>query len=270
MSALAENNSDARHPSLEESLMRIAVAGATGLVGRHVVEHAERAGHDAVALSRSSGVDVRRGEGLADALAGVDVVVDVTNAGTTEQEPATAFFTEAATTLQRVGAERGVGHIVTLSIVGIDRAPVGYYAAKLAHERAATTGPVTATILRATQFHEFPAQLIGWTRNGAEASVFDLRVQTVAARTVAGVLVELAEGAPLGRAPDLAGPREADLVALARAFVERRGEPITVHADAESVAGIPPRALLPDDGARIEGPTFEEWLAGEDAAALTL
>jgi uncharacterized protein YbjT (DUF2867 family) len=260
-------NVDIRHPSLEVN-MRIAVAGGTGMVGRHVVARAQKAGHEVVVLSRSRGVDVRSGEGLADALTDVETVIDVTNAGTTEQGPATEFFTDVAGALQRTGAERGVGHIVTLSIVGIDQTSFGYYAAKLEHERAATNGAVPSTVLRATQFHEFPAQVIAATRNDSQARVFDLRVQTVAARTVAEVLLELAEGAPIGRAPDLAGPQEADLVALARAFVEHRGEKITVHPDAERLTGIPPRALLPGNGARLQGPTFDEWLSSEDAAAL--
>jgi uncharacterized protein YbjT (DUF2867 family) len=248
--------------------VRIAVAGGTGLVGRHVVAGARRNGHEPVVLSRSRGVDLRSGVGLAPALDGVEAIVDVTNAGTTEEEAASGFFIDVARTLQRVAADRGVKHIVTLSIVGIEKVPFGYYAAKLEHERAAASGSVPSTVLRATQFHEFPAQWIALTRRDSQASVLDLRVQTVAARTVGRVLVELAEGAPVGRAPDLAGPEEADLVTLARAFVERRGLGITVHPDAESVAGMPPRALLPEGGARIEGPTFDDWLEGEDAAAL--
>jgi hypothetical protein len=101
--------------------------------------------------------------------------------------------------------------------------------------------------------------------------VLDLRpVRTVAARTVAEVLLELAEAAPAGRAPDLAGPQEGELVALARAFVQHRGEAIAVHPDSGSVAGIPPGALLPGNDARIQGPTFEEWLASDDAAALSI
>lgn len=249
--------------------MRIAVAGGTGLVGRHVVEHAGRRGHEVVVLSRSRGVDVCTGEGLASALEGVEAVVDVTNTGATGERAATAFFTAVAANLQRVGSESGVRHIVTLSIVGIDRVRTDYYAAKLAHERVAAEGPVPGTILRATQFHEFAGQMISRTREGSHAWVPELRVQTVAARTVARVLVEHAEGAPAGRAPDLAGPEQADLVTLARRLVERRGEAIEIHP-AGSTTGAPPGALLPGDGARIEGPTFEEWLESEDAAALPL
>jgi hypothetical protein len=216
-------------------------------------------------------VDVRRGEGLAGALKGADAVIDVTHPDTIEQRVAAEFWAAVAGALQRAGDEQGVRHIVTLSIVGIEKTTFGYYLAKLEHERAAASGPVPGTVMRATQFHELPAQLIAITRQDSQAYVLDLRpVQTVAARTVAEVLVEVAEAAPSGRAPDLAGPQEADLVALARAFVRHRGEAITVHPDADSVAGIPPRALLPENGARIQGPTFEEWLASDDAAALTL
>jgi uncharacterized protein YbjT (DUF2867 family) len=111
--------------------MRIAVAGGTGIVGRYVVQAATDTGHEVVVLARSHGVDTRTGDGLAQALDGVEIVIDVTNAGTIEQEPATEFFTASTANLQRVGAEQGVRHLVLLSIVGIDRVPVGYYAAKI-------------------------------------------------------------------------------------------------------------------------------------------
>jgi uncharacterized protein YbjT (DUF2867 family) len=250
--------------------MRIGVAGGTGTVGRHVVAQAQKAGHEVAVLSPSAGVDVRGGEGLAEALEGADVVVDVTNPKTIEQGPATEFWTEVATALQHAGGEQGVAHIVTLSIVGADKTSFGYYEAKLEHERAAASGPVPSTVMRATQLHELPAQLIAITRHDSQASVLDLRpVQPVAARTVGEVLLGLAEGAPAGRAPDLAGPQQAELVDLARAFVARQGQAITVIPDADSVAGIPSGALLPENGARIQGPTFTEWLASDDAAALS-
>ena len=248
--------------------MKLAIAGGTGLVGTHVVATAQAHGHEVVVLSRSAGVDVVSGDGLADALTGVHTIVDVTNSGSQEEQPATDFFVAAAGNLQRHGAGCGVDHIVTLSIVGIDELPFGYYAAKLAHERVAAAGPTPATILRATQFHEFPAQMIGWTVDNGVARLPDLTVQTIAARTVAEVLVELAAARPAERAADLAGPDERRLIELARAFVERRGAEIVVEPDDE--AGVPPRALIPGAGARIEPPSFDEWLDGEDAAALAL
>lgn len=248
--------------------MRIAVAGGTGMVGQHVVACAQRAGHDTVVLSRSHGVDMRSGEGLSDALAGVDVVIDVVQPDTLEQGPAADFFTAVASSLQRCGAGRGVGHIVTLSIVGIDHTSFGYYRAKLAHEQAACSGPVPATVQRATQFHEFGPQLAGMTAHDGQAQVMDVAVQPVASRAVAEVLVELAEGAPVGPASDLAGPRREDLVALARRFVERFGVELVIRADTAAADAIPTGALLPGDRARIQGPSFEEWLDGEDAAVL--
>jgi uncharacterized protein YbjT (DUF2867 family) len=248
--------------------MRIAIAGGTGTVGRHVTARAQQAGHEATVLSRSRGINLRTTEGLSQALKGIDVVIDVSNPGTFEETPAAEFFIQVAGALQHVGAEQGLKHIVTLSIVGIEKTSFGYYAAKREHERAARRGLVPSTVLRATQFHELPAQLVALTRHNSDARVLDLHVQTVAARTVADVLIELAEDAPQHRVPDLAGPQEADLVDLARAFVKHHGLSIAIHPDSESVIGIPRRALVPEAGARIEGPTFEEWLESDDAANL--
>jgi uncharacterized protein YbjT (DUF2867 family) len=248
--------------------MKLAIAGGTGVVGRHVVSAAQAQGHEVTVLSRSAGVDIAAGDGLADALTGVQTIVDVTNSGTQEERASTDFFVAAAGNLQRAGAQAGVEHIVTLSIVGIDEVPFGYYAAKLAHERVAASGPVPATILRATQFHELPAQMIGWTAEDGVAHLPDLTVQSVAARTVADVLVELAAAPPVGRAADLGGPDVRRLIDLAEAIVERRGSEIAVEVD--DPGDIDPRALLPGAGARIEPPSFDEWLDSEDAAALAL
>lgn len=245
--------------------MRIAVAGGTGVVGRCVVEEAAAAGDDVVVLARSVGIDTASGEGLAAALRGVDAVVDVTNAGTTEPQPATEFFVESTANLQRLGAAAGVAHLVTLSIVGIDRAPTGYYAAKLAHEAAARSGGLPATVVRATQFHEFPAQMIRRHRRGARAAVPDLVVQTVAARAVARVLLDVAGAPPAPRTLDVAGPVRADLVALARRFATYVGAGVEI---VPAPTTVPAGALLAGEGARIVGPTFDEWLAGEDAALL--
>jgi uncharacterized protein YbjT (DUF2867 family) len=132
---------------------KIAVAGATGRVGRHVVDVLTAGGHDVVAMSRSKGVDVVSGEGLAEALAGVECVIDVATGPSTEQEPATAFFTAAARNLQEAGVRAGVRRLVVVSIIGCDRFAGGYGAAKVAHERAVLAGPIPVRILRAAQFH---------------------------------------------------------------------------------------------------------------------
>lgn len=242
--------------------MRIAVAGGTGVVGRYVVDAATAAGHDVVTMARSVGIDVYTGDGLDAALVGVDVVIDTTNPPGTDEAAATDFFTTSIANLGRIGAEAGVEHLVVLSIVGIDIAPTDYYRAKLAQEAAARDGVLPVTILRATQFHEFPAQMLAWASDGKTAFIPDHRVQTVAARTVGEVLVELATEPALGVSADLGGPEQASLPTLARRFVEAHGIPLEVQA-VESE--IPAGALVPTYGARLEGPTFGQWLSSDDA-----
>jgi uncharacterized protein YbjT (DUF2867 family) len=245
---------------------RIAVAGATGRVGHHVIDLLDEQGHDAVAISRSSGVDVITGEGLADALTGAEVVIDVATGPSPDQTEATEFFVTAANNLHAVGAEAGVQRMVVVSIVGTDRYVGGYGAAKIEHERAALSGPIPARILRATQFHEFVPLLLDWGRQGEVAYVPRMRTQPVAARAVAERLVELAldpnaDGATI---PEIAGPREERLVELARLYAERRGDPVRVeeHSDPDD----PDReineggGLLPGPDATLAGPTFEEWV----------
>lgn len=245
--------------------MRLLVAGADELAGPHVVEAARGRGH---AVTTLAGVGLLDEAGLSAALDGVDVVVDVSNAASLDEEPARRFFTSAAATLQRVGAERGVRHVVTLSVVGIDDTGFGYFRAKEAHEHAAGSGPVPSTIVRATHFHEFPGQLVDRTRDGDHATVFALRVQTVAATSVAAALVEVAEGPARGRTPDLAGPAPAEVLDLARAFVDHFDLRLQLRTDEHTVTGIPKNGLLPRPGTTILGPSYAEWLHSPEAAAL--
>jgi uncharacterized protein YbjT (DUF2867 family) len=248
--------------------MRIAVAGGTGLVGRYVVDFARKAQHEVVVLSRSQGIDLRSGDGLDVALKGANAIIDVTNPSGVDRADARAFFAEITARLQSVGASHHVAHLVTLSIVGIDRAPgSSYYAAKLHQEEIALAGPLPATVLRATQFHEFPVQMLRRNRGGAEAQIPRMRVQSVAARTVARALVDLVSGAALGKAPDLGGPEQAELVTLARRYMEHFGLGLTV-VETDADPSVPYGATLPGPGARLEGPTFEEWLHSEDAAQM--
>jgi uncharacterized protein YbjT (DUF2867 family) len=171
---------------------KIAVAGATGRVGRHVVDVLQAGGHDVVAMSRSTGVDVITGEGLAQALEGVDCVIDAATGPSAEQRAATDFFTAAARNLHQAGERAGVGRMVVVSIIGCDRFAGGYGAAKLVHERAHLSGPIPVRILRAAQFHEFVEQLVDWGRQGEVSYVPRMRTQPVAARAVAQALADLA------------------------------------------------------------------------------
>jgi uncharacterized protein YbjT (DUF2867 family) len=249
---------------------KIAVAGATGRVGRHTVEVLEAAGHDVVPMSRSTGVDVVTGQGLSEALAGVDCVVDAASWPSSEQGPATEFFTVAARNLQEVGARAGVQRIVVVSIIGADRFSTGYIASKVPHERAMQSGPIPVRILRAAQFHEFVPLFLEWGRQGDVIYVPQMRTQPVAARTVAEALAKLANGstpAPEGSAakiPEIAGPREENLVDVARLLAARRGDSVRVEAvsdpDDPEQALYASGALLPGPDAVLAGPTFEQWL----------
>jgi uncharacterized protein YbjT (DUF2867 family) len=247
--------------------MKIGVSGATGRVGRHVVDVLEARGHDVVPMARSTGVDVITGEGLAKALTGAECIVDLATGSTPEEGPATEFFTTSAQNLQEAGREAGVRRVVLVSIVGIDRFTNGYNAAKVAQERAHLNGPIPVRILRATQFHEFVAQLVEWGRQGDVAYVPKMRTQLVAARTVAEALADLAvdrDAAP-GPVLEIAGPREESMVEAARLLVAKRDDPVRIEGvtwDELYEAG----AALPGPNATLAGPTFEAWLAEQAVA----
>jgi uncharacterized protein YbjT (DUF2867 family) len=252
---------------------KIAVAGATGRVGHHLVDVLAARGHDVVSMSRSSGVDVITGDGLADALAGVQTIVDATTGPSPDKDEATRFFTTAVDNLQRVGQLAGVQRLVVVSIIGIDRLTpgYGYNAAKLAHERAALSGPIPARILRAAQFHEFVGQLMEWGTRGEVVFVPRMRTQLVAARTVAEALADIATapdsfgGSDRGPIPEVAGPRAETLADMAVLLADRRQDPVKIEVmddptnpDNDRIAVD---ALLPGPQATLAGPTFEEWLA---------
>ncbi len=245
---------------------KIAVAGATGRVGRHIVELLEADGHDVVAMSRATGVDVTTGAGLDEALAGVDTIIDAATGPSPDKDTATAFFTSAANNLQAAGQRAGVKRIVVVSIIGIEHFSGGYQAAKVAHEQAMLAGPIPVRILRAAQFHEFVDELLNWGRQGEVAHLPKMRTQLVAARSVAEALVDLAtaNGAARPQISEIAGPRAESLVEMAKLSTARRGDPVRIEAasdpsdpDAERLAD---GTLLPGPDAVLAGPTFEEWL----------
>lgn len=250
--------------------MKIAVAGSTGRVGKHVVDILEAGTHEVVAMSRASGVDVISGKGLTQALKGVEAVIDVASGPSPEQDEATAFFATASRNLQRAASQAGVQRMIVISIIGIDRFTAGYMAAKVAHEKAMLDGPVPVRILRAAQFHEFVETLMQWGRKGDVSYVPKMRTQLVAARTVAEALVALAADptsapAPSGELPlEIGGPKAEDLLDAARRLVARRGDAVRIEAatnpsDPDS-ALYEAGALLPSSRAILAGPSFDEWL----------
>jgi uncharacterized protein YbjT (DUF2867 family) len=251
---------------------KIAVAGATGRVGRHVVDLLEARGHDVVSMSRSTGVDVITGDGLAEALVGVDCIIDAATGPSPDREAATEFFTTSARHLREAGGRAGVRRIVVVSIIGIDRFTDGYNAAKVAQERALQEGPIPVRILRAAQFHEFVPLLVDWGRQGEVSHVWKMRTQLVAARTVAEELADLAtapeSGSDAGRITEIAGPREESLVEMATLLVARRGDPVRIEG-VSAPAGADSHlyeegAALPGPDAKLAGPTFAEWLETPD------
>lgn len=250
--------------------MRIAVFGATGSVGRHLVDELRRRDHDAVSCSRATGQDVVTGAGVAAALEGVDAAVDVTNVLALRRATAGAFFGASARTLRDAVDAAGVAHLVVLSIVAVERLRAfGYYEGKCTQERLVLNGSVPATVVRATQFHELAGVMAERARAGPISFVPDLRVQPVSARSVASVLADVALGPPWrGTRPDVAGPGPvASMPELARAAIRRRGSRRVVVP-----LPLPPRlaravrdgALLPGPDATIVGPSFDEWLDGPD------
>jgi len=250
--------------------MRIAVVGGTGLVGRHTVTALRRAGHDAVVLARSLGVDAATGEGLDQALRGVEAVIDATNVQAADPRAVREGF--GAVTRHLLAAERRarVQHHVLLSIVGIDRIEGNaHYAGKRLQEELVSAADVPVTIQRATQFHEFAGMVIEWTRRGDEAIVPPALIQPIAAAEVGVALAELATGAAKGRASDLAGPAPEDLFDMARRMLAVRGETLRLVPSwrggplGPDAAG---EALLPGPEARLGKSTFDDWL--EEYAAL--
>lgn len=253
---------------------RIAVAGATGRLGRHVVDVLTEQGHEVVAFSRNSGVDIATGAGLVEALEGVQVVIDTTGIPTADKDAATEFFAATAHHLHEAGRKAGVERLVAVSIVGIDGSVDGYNAAKLAHEQALVAGPLPVRILRAGQFYELLEMLLQWTTRDNVSYMPKTRTQMVAVRTVAEALVALAldpADPPAGPFPEVAGPNVETLAGTAAQLAARLGGPAEVHEVSDPAN--PDRELLEDRGmlasphALIAGPSFTEWLDAHYPAA---
>jgi uncharacterized protein YbjT (DUF2867 family) len=256
--------------SNEGVTMRVAVAGGTGVVGRKVVERLEQQGHDAVVLARSRGMDLTTGHGLDEALRGVDAVIDVSNSGSTRRKTAVGFFTTVSKNLLEAEAKNSVRHHVALSIVGIDGIKFGYHQGKVAQEAVVAAGQVPWSILRVTQFHEFPAQILAQTAVGPVSFVPQMLSQPVSAEEVADALVELALGEPVGRAPDLGGPGQEQIVDMARR-IARHGDTkrvvVPIRFPGSVGRAMRDGSLLPKEPGPRGTQTFTEWLETSAAKA---
>jgi uncharacterized protein YbjT (DUF2867 family) len=249
--------------------MKIVVAGGSGMVGRHVVAVAQERGHRVVALSRSTGVDLATGAGLAQQLEAADVVIDVTSTATQSAQQSRQFFGAVTRNLLEAEGAAGVPHHVALSIVGSDKAPFGYYAGKALQEELVSTGQIPWTILRATQFHEFAQQMVERFRFGPVTMVPTMTSQPVAAREVAERLVELAEGEPQGRPADLAGPEELRMTAMVKAYTAAmsiRGPVVQIPLPGGFGKAMRDGTTLAGPGAQRGVQTFAQWIDGLGAA----
>lgn len=246
--------------------MRIAIAGATGNIGARTVSALQRQGHDVVRISRSLGVDLLTGDGLDDALTGVEAVVDATNSTAGDRDESVRYFGTTTANLLAAEERAGVRHHVLLSIVGIHGVEGNaHYAGKREQERLIAAGPVPWTVVPVTQFHDFAAMVAGWTENDGVAPIAPLLVQPIAPADVADVLAEVATGDPQGRHVDVAGPETQDLVDMARRTLAARGRQVKLVPTWSGPFGVSMagHVLLPGENARIAPTTFDAWLAAE-------
>jgi uncharacterized protein YbjT (DUF2867 family) len=251
--------------------MKIVVIGGSGRVGGNVVGRLDAQGHDAVPASPATGVDTITGEGLADVMAGADVVVDVANAPAWDDDAVLEFFTTSTRNLLAAERDAGVGHHLAVSIVGADRLPdSGYLRAKVAQEAEIEAGTIPYTILRATQFFEFLLQI---AESGAEGDSVRLStglMQLVAVDDVAATVAGLATGAPVGGRVELGGPEALGVDAWARRLFAATGDERTVVGDPHARyfgTELHGGELTPGDGARIGATDFDSWFATQPQGA---
>jgi uncharacterized protein YbjT (DUF2867 family) len=245
--------------------MKIVVIGGTGLIGSNLVEKLRADGHEPLAASPDTGVNSLTGEGLAEALEGAQVVVDVANAPVWDDAAVLDFFQTSSRNLLAAETAAGVGHHVTLSVVGADRlTESGYMRAKLAQEDVVKAGQIPYTIVRATQFFEFIGRIVDSGTEGNNVRLSPALVQPEAADDVASTLADVAVGAPLNDTVELAGPEAFRLNELARRFLSAKDDPRQVTADVHARyfgAELDDGSLTPGDDARIAPTRFEDWVS---------
>jgi uncharacterized protein YbjT (DUF2867 family) len=251
--------------------MKIVVIGGTGLIGSKVVEKLKQQGHEAVAAAPNAGVNTVTGEGLAEALAGAKVVIDVSNSPSFEERAAMDFFQAAGRNITAAEVKAGVRHHVALSVVGTDRLQdSGYFRAKLAQEQAIQRSPIPWTLIHATQFFEFIRTIAEFSSDGDAVRLPPVQFQPMAAEDVASAIVVAALGEPQGATIEIAGPETFTLDAAVRQVLEYDGDPRQVIADASAPyfgVRVSDRTLVPGPGAHLGSTTLGWWLAHVPAPA---
>ena len=242
--------------------MKFAIIGGTGLIGSQVVRNLTAAGHEAVPHSQSTGVDVVSGRGLDEAVAGVDVVVNLTNSPTFD-EASPAFFQSSMDNLLAAARKGGVGHVVILSIVGVDQVPeLDYYRAKVLQEEILAASGIPYSIVRATQFMEFIDAVLSWTADGDTVRLPATPIQPIASRDVARAVAEVAAGEPLNGIRTVAGPDIFTLDELGRITLSRKGDGRTVVTDpAAGMFAVVRGDVLTDRHAELAPTRYTDWLS---------
>lgn len=252
--------------------MKIVVIGGTGLIGSNVVRDLTEHGHEVVAAAPSTGVNTVTGEGLADALTGASVVVDVSNSPSFEDAAAMEFFTKATTNLLNAEAQAGVAHHVALSVVGTSRLAQqsGYFKAKLAQEELIAAGPIPYTIVAATQFFEFLTTIADSATVDGEVRLPTALIQPMASADVAEAVAIASVGAPVNGISQIGGPQAFALPDLIRTALTARGDTRSVVADPGAQywgVDIDERTLVPDAGAALFDTRIEDWILQTAAKA---
>jgi uncharacterized protein YbjT (DUF2867 family) len=244
--------------------MKLVIIGGTGLIGSKLVTKLRERGHDAVAASPDTGVNTLTGEGLAEALQGAEVVVDVSNSPSFEDAAVMEFFTTATRNIVMAARAAGVTHYVALSVVGTERlSESGYFRAKIAQEQMIRESSIPYSIVHATQFFEFIKSIAAAATEGNTVRLAPVLIQPMAADDVAKAVGRIAVGTPVNGIVEVAGPEQFRLDELIRQGLSARQDPREVVADPRSryfgaVLGV--RTLVPADGARLGEVRFQEWL----------
>jgi uncharacterized protein YbjT (DUF2867 family) len=252
--------------------MKIVIIGGTGLIGSKVVEKLQRAGHQAIAAAPNTGVNTITGEGVAEALAGADVIVDVANSPSFEDRAAMEFFRTAGRNLIAAEIAAGVRHHVALSVVGTERLQdSGYFRAKLAQEQLIKESPIPYTLIRATQFFEFLRGIAQSATDGTTVRLSHSLFQPMAAQDVAGAVAEAALGKPVNGTVEVAGPDTFYIDELVGKVLRHDADPRKVIADPDaSYFGVhlSERQLVPGSGAHAGSTRFDWWLENVPAPRL--
>jgi uncharacterized protein YbjT (DUF2867 family) len=244
--------------------MKFVIIGGTGLIGSRLVTKLREHGHEAVAASPDTGVNTLTGEGLAEALQGASVVVDVSNSPSFEDTAVMEFFTTSTRNLVKYAAAAGVRHYVALSVVGTERlSESGYFRAKMAQEKLIKESSIPYSIVHATQFFEFIKNIAAAATDGDTVRLAPVLIQPMAADDVAKAVGRIAVGAPVNSVVEIAGPEQFRLDELIRKALSARQDPRKVVADPHARyfgATLDARTLVPADGARLGEIRFQEWL----------